>query len=323
MSDAQTWTQTVDTFFTTTWAKRKPTATQQAFLKTPFIYWMKEKGRIEYISGYRRIEIPVEYGDNESVTWITKGDTVPIRDDELATMCYDEWKHISVTITRWFQDEQQNRGKAAMINYATMKTDAAERALYEELERVIFADGTGDKQPNGLQNLVSASPTTGTVHGLNRASLAWWRNQQKTSSGAASIYLVRDMRTCLNDIIKYSRAEIKDIFLVTDQTTFELYEEEGYELYQVTDNSLFDAGFDSLQFKRRPLIWCPSAPSGNMYFINPNYYKMVCDENYWMLMTDWKSIPNQPHDRVAQVTCTLNQVCSRPIVQKVLTGISA
>ncbi len=317
------WTQTVDTLFTTTWSKRKPTATAQAFLKTPFIFWLKEKGRVENVSGYSRIEVPVEYGSNESVTWITKGDTVPIRDDELATMAYEEWKHISVSITRWFADEQKNRGKAAMINYTDMKLNAAERALYEELERVVFADGSGDKQPNGLQNLVSTTPTTGIIHGINRADKTWWRNQTKTATGAASIYLVRDMRTCLNDIIKYSKAEVKDIFMVTDQTVYELYEEEGSELLQVTDNKLYDAGFDTLQFKRRPIIWCPSAPSGNMYFINPNYYKMIIDEGYWMLMTDWKTIPNQPHDRVAQITCTLNQVSSRPIVQKVLTGITA
>jgi len=324
MDASQSWTQTVDTFFTTTWAYRKTTATIQSFEKTPFIFWLREKGRIENISGYRRIEIPLEYGSNETVRWISKGDTVPLSEGELATMAYEDWKYVSVTLMRWFQDEQQNRGKAAMIRLADMKLGAAERALYEEFERVMFADGTGAKEPNGLQNLITATPTLGTVHGINRATAtnSWFRNQQKTATGAADIYLIKDMRTCLNNIIKYAKAEIGDIAIVTTQNVFELYEEEGYELLQIQNNKLYDAGFDTLQFRGRPIMWCPSAPDGNMYFINVGYYKLICDEDYWMQMTDWKSIPNQPNDRVAQIVCAFNAVCSRPIVNLVLTGIA-
>lgn len=317
------WTQTVDDLFTSTWAYRKKEATIQSFLKTPLIFWLREKGQIENISGHRRIEIPVEYGSNDTVRWISKGDTVPITDSDLVTMANDDWKYVSVSIMRWMQDEQQNRGKAAMINLVNLKLGAAERGLYEEFERVMFADGTGDGEPNGLQNLISSSPTTGTVHGLNRATYTWWRNQQKTSSGAASVYLVSDMRNCLNNVLKYSKAELKDIVIVTNQTVFELYEDEGYEIYQLSNNALFDAGFDVLQFRGRPMIWCPSAPSGNMYFLNTAYLKLVCDESYWMEMTDWKDIPNQPFDRTAQIVSACNLVCSRPIANIVLTGISA
>jgi len=320
---AQSWTETVDTFYTTTWAYRKKKAVEQAYLKTPFIYWLRSRDRVENIAGHRRIEIPLEYGDNETIRWISKGDSVPITDSELATMAYEDWKSVSVSVVRWFQDEQQNRGKARMINLAELKLGAAERGLYEEFERVVFADGTGAKEPNGLQNLVSATPTTGTIHGINRANETWFRNQQKTSTGVSGLNLISDMRNCLNNVIKYSRAEISDIVIVTDQTVFELYEEEGYEIYQLQDNTLYDAGFDTLQYRKRPIMWCPSAPSGNMYFLNTNYMRLVCDESYWMDMTDWKSIPNQPHDRVAQIVAVMNMTCSRPIVNVVLTGISA
>jgi len=320
--DSQSWTHKVDTFFTTTWMYRRKTVTQQAFLKTPFIYWLRERGKIEFISGYRRIEVPVEYGDNETIRWITKGDTVPLADSELATMTYEDWKHVSVTVMRWMQDEQQNRGKAAMISLSDLKLGAAERGLYEEFERVMFADGTGTNEPNGTENLISTTPTTGIVHGLNRANLTWWRNQAMECEGAAALYLVKNMRTCFNNILKYSKAELQDIALVTDQDTYELYEEEGYELVQLQKTGFFDAGFPTLSFRGRPLMWCPSAPDGKMFFVNTAYYKMVCDEQYWMLMTDWKTIPNQPHDRVAQITCTFNVICTRPIVQNVLYNIA-
>lgn len=318
-----TWTQTIDTLYTSTWAYRKKEVTEQAFLKTPFIYWLREKGHMENISGYRRIEVPLEYGSNETVRWIGKGSTVPMQDSELLTMAYEDWKYVAVSIMRWFTEDQQNRAQAAAVRMVETKLNAAERTLYEEFERVVFADGSGDKEPNGLQNLISATPTVGTVHGLDRASYTWWQNQQKTSTGAAAVYLVSDMRTCLNDITKYSRAEFKDIVLVTNQTVYELYEDVCMEMKILSNVMMADAGFDSIQFKGKPLIWCPSAPAGNMYFVNPQYIKLVTDEGFWMEMTDWKQIPDQPFDKVAQIACACNMVVRRGICQKVLTGIAA
>jgi hypothetical protein len=321
--DSQSWSQTIDTLFTTTWSKRKTKATEQAFLKTPLIFWFRKKDRIENISGHTRIEIPLEYGSNDTVRWVEKGDTVPITNTELLTMAYENWKYVSVSIPRYFQDDQQNRSDARIINLVDTKLGAAERALNEEFERVLHSDGTGAKEPNGLQNLISSTPTTGTIHGIDRASYSWFRNQQKTSTGSSSLYLISDMRTCLKDTLKYSGTELKDIIIMTTQTIFEYYEDECFEIKTLSNTMLADAGFDTLNFRGRPLIWGPSAVDGNMYFINPSYMKMVCDETYWMDMTDWKPIPNQPNDKVAQIVCVLNTVCSRPICQKVLTGITA
>jgi hypothetical protein len=60
-----------------------------------------------------------------------------------------------------------------------------------------------------------------------------------------------------------------------------------------------------------------------MYFVNPQYLKLVTDEAFWMEMTDWKQIPDQPFDKVAQIVCACNMVVRRAICQKVLTGITA
>ena len=321
--DSQSWTQTIDDLFTTTWSKRRTKATEQAFLKTPLIFWFRQKGRIENIAGHTRIEIPLEYGSNETVRWVDKGDTVPITDATLLTMAYEDWKYVSVSIPRFWQDDQKNRGEARIISLVDTKLGAAERALNEEFERILNGDGSGSKEPNGLQNLISATPTLGTLHGINRVSYDWFRNQQKTSTGSSSLYLISDMRTTLNNCLRYSGSELKDIIIMTTQSIFEYYEDECFEMKVLQNTMLADAGFDTLNFRGRPMIWGPSAPDGNMYFINPNYIKMICDEAYWMDMTDWKQIPNQPNDRVAQIVCVFNVICSRPICQNVLTGITA
>jgi len=324
MAGAQSWTQTIDNLYTSTWAYRKGDAIEQAFLKTPFIFWLREKGHIENITGHRRIEVPIEYGSNETIGWIGKGSTVAIQDADLLTMAYEDWKYLAVSIVRWFTEDQQNRSQAQAIRLVETKLNAAERAVYEDLERAMFADGTGTNEPNGLQNLVAVT-STNTVHGINRstAANAYWKNQATVATGAAAVYLVSDMRTCLNDIVKYSRSEFKDIVIVTNQTVFELYEDVCLEMKILSNTMLADAGFDSIQFKGKPIIWSPSAPSGNMYFINPTYLKLVCDEGFFMEMTDWKQIPDQPFDKVAQIVCALNLIVKRPICQHVLSSIAA
>lgn len=315
------WTQQIDNMFTTTWANRKTAAVEQAYLKTPFFFWLKEKGKVEEQRGYRRIEIPLEYGRNETVKWIKKGSSMPVTEGELFTMAYEDWKYVAVSMLRYGTEDQQNRGSARIIDYVERKINAAERALNEEFERVVFADGSGTDEPNGLQNLLASTPTN-TVHGISRSTYDWWKNQVKSASGVFSVYGISDMRNMMNNITKYAKSEVKDIFMMTDQTTYEAFEDVMLEMKQFFNQSLIDAGFEHLTYRSRPLMWAPSAPAAKLYFLNPNYLKLIIDPDYFMDMTDWKAIPDQVNDRVAQIVCTLNLVTTRPVAEGVLTGIT-
>lgn len=315
------WTQQIDNMFTTTWANRKTAAIEQVYLKTPFIYWLKTRGRVEEQKGYTRIEIPLEYGKNETVRWLKKGGTMPLTEGDLFTMCYEQWRYVATSILRYGTEDQQNRGSARIIDYVSRKINAAERALWEEFERVAFANGDGADEPNGLQNLIAATPTN-TVHGLDRSTYTWFKNQTKTATGAASVYLISDMRNMFNNITKYANSEVKDIFMMTDQTTYEAYEDLMLEMKQFYNQELIDAGFENLVYKGRPIMWAPSAPAAKIYFINPNYLKLMIDPDYFMDMTEWKPIPDQVNDRVAQIVCAMNLITTRPIAEGVLTGIT-
>jgi hypothetical protein len=309
--------------FTSTWAYRRGDAIEQAYYKTPLIKWLKEKGKVEEIRGHRRIEIPLEYGSNETVRWIGKGSTVPLTEGELFTMAYEDWKYVSATILRYGTEDQQNRGKARLIPYVERKVKAAERALAENFETVMFGDGTGTNEPNGLQNIIAAAPTTGTVHGINRATYTWFRNQYKTATGAASVYLVSDMRNLMNTITTYSKLEINDLAMFTTQTVWELYEDESLELLRFSSKDKGDPSFDTLTYRGRPIMWARSCPSGYMYCINAEYLKLVIDPDYYMDMTDWKTIPDQVNDKVAQIVCAMQLITTRPVAQGVLISIAA
>jgi hypothetical protein len=326
---ALSWTQQIDDMFTTTWANRKTSAVEQAYMKTPFIYWLKQKGKVEEMKGYTRIEVPLKYGKNETVRWIKKGSTMPLTEGQLFSMAYEEWRYVAVSLLRYGIDDQKNRGAARIINYVDEKISSAESAMWEEFERVVFSDGSGTDEINGLQNLIDATggaTTNTTVHGIDRSTATgtntWFQNQTKTATGAFSVYGISDMRNMMNNLTKYAKTEVKDFCMMTDQTTFEAFEDMMLDMKQFFNQDLIDAGFENLVFKGRPLMWAPSAPSAKMYFINPNYLKLVIDPDYFMDMTSWKEIPDQVNDRVAQIVCAMNFITTRPIAEGILTGIT-
>lgn len=317
------WTQSVDTIFTSTWSYRRKQAVEQAFLKTPFVYWMKKNGNVDAgLSGHTRLEFPLDYGEITAVEWIGRGDTVTLSDAELLTMGYENWKYVAATILRYGVDDQQNKGKAQLINYVTAKLNAAERALWKEFETRLLTQpsgGTAAKQPNGLENIIANDPTTGTLHGIGRATYTWFRNQSVDATNKPfGTYGVSLMRTMLNTITKYSGAEINQVAIVTTQTLYEAYEEQLLDYYRIIDKDMADAGFDALKYKGRTLMWSPFAPSNKMFFINAQYLKLMIDEGEFMQMTEWKPITNQVEDRVAHIKAVFNLVCTRPIAQGVI-----
>jgi hypothetical protein len=64
---------------------------------------------------------------------------------------------------------------------------------------------------------------------------------------------------------------------------------------------LADMGFDTINFKGRPMVWSGKCASTRMYFLNTRFFKWVYDPGYYMDMTEWKPIPAQVNDRVAHI----------------------
>jgi len=323
------WTQTVDTIFTSTWSYRQTKAVEQAFLKTPFLFWLQKNGGVEKVSGYTRLEIPLDYGEITNIAWIGRGDTVDVSTDaEILTMCYEDWKYIAATILRFGVDDQKNKGKAQIINYVTAKLNSAERALRKELETRLLSAPTDSKQLNGIQTVISDNPTTGTLHGIDRATYSWFRNQSVDATGKPfSTYGISLMRSMLNTVTKYSDVDLNQISIWTNQEVFEAYEDTLLEYYRIVDKDMADVGFDSLKYKGRVLSWSPymptiTGPKYRIYFINTGYFKYYYDPDEFFRMTEWKPITNQVEDRVTHIKAQGNLVTNRPVALGVIYNVT-
>lgn len=321
-----TRTEQLDDLYTSTYNNRRSGVTDNIFTATPTYRLMKSKGGIQLNgTGGRYLEIPLSYAKNETIVSLDKGDTISISDTKFLTTAQFVWKFVAGSIVRYFVDDAKNKSKQQHLSLANAKIDNLQRSMIDKFEEFLFGDGTGNssKDPNGLGNIVAASPSSGTVGNINAATYSWWRNKQKSSSGSASIYLLTDMRTLFNDCSKGQASDLPNM-IVTDQTSYELYEDEVGEQKQIVNKTTGDAMFSDpmLVFKGVPVVWSSQATDGYMYFLNSNYIGLNVDPDINMSLTEWKTIPNQL-DRVAQIVWKGNVITSRRASLGVLTGIAA
>lgn len=320
---ALTLSESLDNLYTTTWQNMKSTVRDNIFDSTPFWFWMKDKGKLESVSGGRFITEPLSYAANDNVSWIGKGGTVSLNDKEFLTTAKFDWRYLVASIVRFGVDDQQNRGKNQIISLMNSKLDNAKNSLVDTLETQLFAaSGAASDAADGLQLLVADDPTAGaTPGGINDSTYTWWRNQQSSMTGSSfAANGVSTMRTMLNNCMNNLQMDAPDI-IVAGQTPYEYYEDTVLDFYRVTNNKLADAGFQNQAFKGIPMVWSPSCANTRMYFLNTTFLKFVYDPMMNFDMTEWKPIPDQVNDRAAQIVLAGQMTTSRRRCQGVIHTI--
>jgi hypothetical protein len=320
-----TRTEQLDDLYTTTWNNRKSELTDQFFNAVPVYEELQKRGGIQLNgTGGRYLEIPLSYAKNETVTSIGKGDTVSLSETLFQTVAQFEWKFLAGSIVRYFTDDAKNKSRQQHINWANKKLDNLKDSMADKFEEMLFADGTGNgsKDTEGLGNLVDTTPTVArTVGNIAQTTYTWWANRQKTATGAASVYLLSDMRNLANTCSEGKTRSFPNI-LATTQTVAELYDDEVLEQRSIVNQTKGDAEFQGTTWKGIPLVWSAQCPSGRMYFLNSKYIGLNTDPDYNFTPTAWKTIPNQVEDRVMQLVWKGNLIASRRKSLGVLTSIA-
>lgn len=285
-------TEQFNNLYSTTWQILRESAVDNIFTATPFWYYMKKHDRITEEEGGRWIGIPIEYATHEdAVGWISRSHDLSTlntnADKEFLTEAKYDWKYLVGSIFRSYVDESKNKGKKAMMKLVERKLRNLEKSLVKVLEARLFtADGTTTDEINGLDVLVAEDPTTGTVGNIDPSTYTWWQNQYKDMEDLApAVNLLPEMRTMFNDC---SNGADTPNLIVTDQTTFERYEDETLEFKRIVNESLGDASFETLKFKGTDIVWSPSCTSNSMYFLNLEYLEFIVDEVINFILSDWK-----------------------------------
>lgn len=317
-------TVALDDLYTTTWQNRQEGVGDNIFDATPFWFWMKDKGKLVPQRGGRIIEENLEYAQNSTVAWLARGGTVAMNDFKFLTVGQFNWRYLAVNVLRFWVDDQQNSGKNVILNWVKQKLDNSEQALVETLETQLAAgSGSATNAIDGLQWLVADDPTSSsnTVGGIDPSVYTWWRNQTYNfTSKSFAVYGVAQMRTTLNNCMQNRRMDAPDIIL-SDQSTYEYYEDTALNYLRTPNTKLADLGFANQTFKGIPMVWSP-AVTGRMYFLNTRFLKFTYDPQVFFDMTEWKPIPAQGNDRAAQILTACSFTTNRRRTQGVIYNIN-
>lgn len=324
-----TLTETLNNLYTTTWRNMKGSAADNIFDATPFWFWLRANGGLEAVEGGRSLGEPLRYAKSDNVAFVSKGSAMPLSDKEFLTTAVDSWRYLADSIVRFGVDDQQNRGKNAIINLMNAKLENSKDSLVDKLEETLAGAQSGSSF-NGLQDIVKEDPTTGTLHGIDASVETWWRNQYHDAAGESiETLLVTNMNMLVNDCSQNQSQDAPNI-IVSGQTPYEWYWEETLEQRRVHNKTLGDAGFQNVEFRGIPMVWSPqvadgsvigSGSSGTMYFLNTRFLKFKYDPMMFFDMTEWKPIPAQIGDLAAQVVLAGNLMTSRRRVHGVLFNI--
>ena len=323
---AGTITETLNTLYTTTWAKRRATVVDQVFEENRLVKLLQSKGMIKYEpTDGRRLEIPLRISRPGTAKFFGKGATFTISDFDPLTVAYDTWKNLGDQLVRYWEDDKINAGKSAHLKMMNSKIDTLKDDLDLKLEDALWADtgGASVLDYNGLQYLIDNSPSSSVViHGINQATQTdgfgnfIWRNQQKTSSGVFSVFGEADMTNLYNTCSRWGKTDC----LISDQTVYELGEAEALERVRVVNQEAVNLGLDHITFKGKLWIWSPKCPSGYTYMIDRAHLGFSIDPAVNFTMGPWKTLPNQYEDVVTQIVQRGNLWVDKRQCHGVLTG---
>jgi hypothetical protein len=313
-------TETLDSLYTSTWQAVKKQVVDNIFTATPFYYEMTKAENVESEDGGRFLEIPLMRSKNSTIGWIGRTGTVSVADvDPLTTAIY-QWYNIAGSVVRVWVDDMANSGMHKKIDLLNAKIENLRLSMIDDIEGKLFTAQAGDA-PNGLPDYIVAAASgsqTGSPGGLNKATYSWWENKYAAASGSFATYGKSDMRTMFNNC---SKGNDHPGLLLTTQSVFEFYEAEAEDIQVINDSDAAKLGFRTFAYKGANLYYSPSCPTGYMYFLNLKYLKFKKDSKADFDMTEFKTIPNQL-DRVAQVVCRANLVCSNCSMQGLLGSLT-
>lgn len=300
--------------------------TDNVFTSQALLNLLKSGSGFRSLSGGRVIEETLEYAENTTFRSYSDLETLDTTRIDVFDAARFEWKEIGGTVVVSELEKARAQGQEAKFELVTAKVNNAKNSMLATLNRQFYAAGTanGGKDITGLATLVSSSPTSGTVGGIDRGTFAFWRNRQTAGTKTTTDFdnLRGAMRTTYNNCSKGAASEHPEQFIST-QTVFQGYESTLTTNERFTSKDSGDGGFKNevLKFKGAKVTFDEDCTSGTMYCLNSRNLKFNYPQGRWM-----KVFPAvTPANQTAEITKMLvigNMSINNPRRLGVITSIT-
>ena len=280
---------------------KKPT--DNIFNSRAFFFSLNKDGFKEQADGGRVFEFGVEFAENTNFHSYGEADELDTSRLNVFDAARYDPKIVGGTVVYSELDRLRNQGASGKYDYLAEKLENGKDSHIADMNRQMLGDGTAANDIDGIQFLISTTPTTGSVGGINRATFSFWRNRQ--NSGAQSVSAYDNLRSALTTT--YNQCSLGGIkntprWVLTDRPSFQGYEQILVAIEQIAEAKMkndADVAFSNemLKFKGAKMFFDEDAPSGNAYLYNNTNLKMVYYKGGWMKMYP----PNDPYNQLMVV----------------------
>ena len=235
-------------------------------------------GRLIETSG-RKVAMPVAYNKSTNTTSFRGLDTVPLNVDDPVTMAEAEWAYYTDSVVLMKTEARENQGEAALFKILDARMRQANKTIKETIDGHLASTGDGGSGGTtgndgrdiiGLQHLMPADPTTGTVWGIDRSLNTWWRSVYTAGGNTYANLGITPLLTMWNGI-SGTNGEDPPTFLLTTPAMFANYNGTVSGKQQIVTTRVGDLGFPTLEYMGRPIFRSSLVTAHNWYFINMNY----------------------------------------------------
>lgn len=243
---------------------------------TALLNRIKKKGNMRMIDGGTKILQELSYAENSNFIRYSGLEALPVNEQEEFTAAEFAWKQAAVAVVMSGLDEIQNSGSEKIIDLLEARITNAERTMRNNISIDIYSTGTASssKQIGGLQLLVSDTPTTGIVGGINRATStnAFWRNVMQSAANISASTIQENMYSTWVQLV---RGPDSIDLMVADNNFWTAYNRSLTSNQRFMNPELAELGFHQLMFQNAPVVLDGgvggACPTNHMYFLNTDY----------------------------------------------------
>ena len=237
---------------------------------------LKAKGKVKPISGGRTIVQEMEYAENGTFKRYSGYEMLNITPSDVFTAAEFNYAQAAVAISISGLEQIQNAGEERIIDLLESRIGNAERTLVNNIALDCYSDGTADggRQIGGLQLLVSSSPTSGVIGGIDRSAWSFWRNQvfSGLNNGGAAVSAA-NIQSYMNRLwVQQVRGADRPDLIVADNNFYRLYLESLQAIQRIASEDKAMVGFDALKYMSADVVldggYGGGSPTGVAFYEN-------------------------------------------------------
>jgi hypothetical protein len=257
---------------------------------------LNSRGNVRTFSGGRTIVCEIEYANNQTYQRFSGYQTLNISPSPAFSAAEYAIRQIAVVVSISGLEQLQNSGREASINLLESRISNAEKTFKNGFSYDLYGDGSITGQIGGLALLNAASPATGTIGGIDRATWPFWRNYafSAATDGGAAISPSNVYEYFLQVWQNTTRGSDKIDLILADNSVWGAYNRSLHGIQRITNTSsdMAKAGFSSLEFMGADVVMdggyqgattdgnnfgaagaavVGGVTTGNAHFLNTNY----------------------------------------------------